>query len=124
MQVCSLEGDFRAALSALAAAEPDNVGALVAALGHPQSAVAHAGELVVVTTNVTPGVVEALLQAASRRIVSIIWVDAPSYAGRQTRAEPGLLRLAAAGVPVAAVRHGDDLAAALDQPRLDATARA
>jgi hypothetical protein len=37
---------------------------------------------------------------------------------------PALLRLAAAGIPVAAVRSGDDLAAALDPPLEKVAARA
>jgi hypothetical protein len=57
--------------------------------------------------------VEAILAVSARRLSSVVWVDAPSFAGRPTRAATGPLRLAAAGVPVAAVRRGDDLAAAL-----------
>jgi hypothetical protein len=53
-----------------------------------------------------------------------VWVDAPSFAGRPTRTLPGLLRLAASGVPVAIVRQGDDLAAALDASRPEAVVNA
>jgi uncharacterized protein (DUF58 family) len=124
VQVSSLEGDFRAALGALAAVEPDAVHGLVRSLGRGQTPAARAGELVVVTATLEPGAVEALLGAAMRRLVSVVWIDAPSYAGRPTRAVPGLLRLSAAGIAVAVVRRGDDLAAALDFPRVEALARA
>lgn len=115
--VCSLEADFRAALGVLAAAEPDAPHALARSLGREQTPVTRAGELVVVTAALEPRAVEALLGAAMRRLVSVVWIDAPSYAGRPTRAAPGVLRLSAAGVPVAVVRRGEDLAAALDMPR-------
>ena len=62
----------------------------------------------------TPAALEALLGSRRRGASSVVWVDAPSYAGRPTRAATGPLRLAAAGIPVAVVRHGDDLGAALD----------
>ena len=45
--------------------------------------------------------------------VSLVWIDAPSFVGRPTRIEPELLRLQAAGVAIAVVRHGDSLAAVL-----------
>jgi hypothetical protein len=45
--------------------------------------------------------------------VSVVWIDAASFAGRPTRAEPELLRLQAAGVAIAVVRSGDSLAAVL-----------
>jgi uncharacterized protein (DUF58 family) len=124
LDVCSLEDDFRAALDALAAAEPDAPYGLGPALGREQSPASRAGELVVVSATVDPTFLEAVLVAASRRIASLVWIDAPSYAGRPTRSLPGLLRLAAAGIPVATVRRGDDLASALDAPRPEALARA
>jgi hypothetical protein len=77
---------------------------------------------VVVTATLEPAAVTTLLSAASRRPVSVIWVDAASYVSRPERADPSLLRLAAAGIPVAVVRRGDDLAAALDLPRVEARA--
>jgi hypothetical protein len=45
--------------------------------------------------------------------VALVYVEAASFAGRRSRPEPDLLRLQAAGVPIAVVRHGDDLATAL-----------
>ena len=49
--------------------------------------------------------------------VSVVWVDAPSFAGRPTEVEPELLRLQAAGVAVAVVRSGDSLATPCSAPR-------
>jgi len=72
------------------------------------SPVLHALELVVVTAGLTPRLVERLIQRGhARRHVSLVYVD-----GRHDP-EPGLLRLRAAGIPVAVVRPGDDLAPAL-----------
>jgi len=123
-QVSSLSEDFRAVLGVLAAAEPNARSRLPSWLAHEQTRTAQAGELVVVTANLEPVAVDALLAVASRRLVSVVWIDSPSYAGRPTRAAPGTLRLSALGIPVAVVRRGDDLAAALDLPRVEALARA
>jgi uncharacterized protein (DUF58 family) len=122
IDVCSLQGDFRAALDALACVEPDALVPLVRAFGHEQAPAARAGELVVVTATLDPGALESLLGMSARRLVSVVWVDAPSYAGRPTKALPALLRLSAAGVPVAVLRRGDDLASALDASRAQAVA--
>jgi hypothetical protein len=110
--------------AALAAVEPNAVHGLAHSLGRGQTPAARAGELVVVTARLEPRAVDGLIGAAARRIVSVVWVDAPSFAGRPTRAEPGLLRLSAAGVPLAVLRRGDDLGSALDEPRVEAAARA
>jgi uncharacterized protein (DUF58 family) len=118
--VCSLGADFRTALDALAAVEPDAPHALGPALARQETAAGRAGELVVVSATLDPGSLEAVLGAATRRLVSLVWVDAPSFAGRPSRPLPGLLRLSASGVPVAIVRRGDDLAAALDASRPEA----
>jgi hypothetical protein len=50
----------------------------------------------------------------SRRKVSLVYVDAASFAGSGRRPEPALLRLQSAGIPVAVVRSGDDLAERLE----------
>jgi uncharacterized protein (DUF58 family) len=122
VQVSSFERDFRAALGVLAAAESDALHGLARSLGRGQTHATGAGELVVVTATLGPSAVDALLGAALRRLVSVVWIDAPSYARRPTRTVPDLLRLSAAGIPVAVVRRGDDLAAALDIPRVEALA--
>jgi uncharacterized protein (DUF58 family) len=124
--VCSLGADFRAALDALAALEPDAPCGLARALARQESAAGRAGELVVVSATLDAASLEAVLAAATRRLVSLVWIDAPSFAGRPTQALPGLLRLASTGVPVAVVRKGADLADALDAslPAPEAAARA
>lgn len=116
--------DLRALLGVLAAAEPDARSRLPRWLAHEQTRAAHAGELVVVTANLEPAAADALLAVASRRLLSVVWIDAPSYAGRPTRAARGPLRLSSLGIPVAVVRRGDDLAAALDAHRMETLARA
>jgi len=117
VQVSSLAEDFRSMLGVLAAAESDARSTLARWLVHEQTRTAQAGELVVVTASLTPATVDVLLAVASRRLLSIVWIDAPSYVGRPTRTPSGPLRLSGLGIPVAVVRHGDDLATALDAPR-------
>jgi uncharacterized protein (DUF58 family) len=82
---------------------------------------ASVGELVVVTAR-PEIVVDALVSRASTsRTSALVAVDAPTYAGRPaTAASPSLLRLAAAGVPIAVLRRGVALAEALG--RFEATA--
>jgi hypothetical protein len=64
-----------------------------------------------------------VLALAARRAVSLVWIDAASFAARPTRAQPGLLRLSAHGIPTAVVRRGDDLAGVLSARMLEAVAR-
>ena len=109
--------DFQVALVALAAAQPDAPHELARVLGQARTPVAHAGELVVVTSVLAPSSTTQLLDLATRRLVSVVWIDAPSFAGRPTRVAPGALRLSAAGIPVSVIRFEDDLAAALEAPR-------
>ena len=113
LQVRLGEGDLDAALVVLAAAEPDAAAPVSRALAGGSTAASRAGELMVVTAMLDTRTTTALLDAGQRQLVSVVWVDAPSYVGRPTRVNPHALRLAAAGVPVAAVRRGDDLAVAL-----------
>jgi hypothetical protein len=73
-------------------------------------AVKPAGELILVAASLGPRVVERLLGGWLRR-PAIVFVEPASYGpapGSQMR-DPGLLRLAAAGIPVVVVRRGDDL---------------
>jgi uncharacterized protein (DUF58 family) len=114
--VSSLDGDLTAALGVLAAADADALHSLGRWLHGAQTPALHATELVVVTANLDVAAVEAILALSASRLSSVVWVDAPSFAGRPTRAATGPLRLAAAGIPVAAVRMGDDLASALGGP--------
>ncbi|MBA3718504.1 MAG: DUF58 domain-containing protein [Actinobacteria bacterium] len=114
VQVSASEGDRRRALELLAAAEPDGARPAESVLADEMSAVLRALELVVVTARLTPRLVDRLVQRGhARRQVSLVYVEAATFAGGAPRREPSLLRLQAAGVPVATVRYGDDLAAAL-----------
>lgn len=108
--VRSAQADLGGAVLALAAALPDSPCGLSRALG---GIPATGGELTVVTSTLDPAAFGALLSVAGRRGVSVVWVDSASFASRPTRTEPGVLRLAAYGVPTAVVRDGDDLAAVL-----------
>lgn len=78
------------------------------------------GALVLVTARPVGSFADALLRRGAAAVVA---VDAPTYAGRSpSAADPGLLRLAAHGVPVAVVRCGDDLGDVLSATRLAARA--
>jgi uncharacterized protein (DUF58 family) len=115
VRVTSLEGDWPVALQALAGVEPETDRPLARLLADERSPAARAPELVVVTASVDEAAVDRMVALAARRHrVSVVWVDSASFAGRpQTSSVPALLRLAAGGVPLAAVRAGDDLRAAL-----------
>jgi uncharacterized protein (DUF58 family) len=114
-QVHSIAADWRRALELLAATEPTSRTTAARLLAEHDGPAARALELVVVTARLESGLVERLLQrAASRRKVSLVYVDPTSFNGAQRRPEPLLLRLDHVGVPVATVRAGDDLAAVLE----------
>jgi uncharacterized protein (DUF58 family) len=124
-QVHSPAADWGRALELLAAVEP--TGAMPAArlLAEQDGPAARALELAVVTARIESDLVDRLVQRAlSRRKVSLVYVDPASFAGAGRRPEPALLRLQAAGVPVAVVRAGDDLAAALEGAATAEAARA
>jgi uncharacterized protein (DUF58 family) len=121
--VRSAATDLDGAVSALAAVEADSVGGLARFLAGDHSWAA-SGELAIVSATTDPAAFAAVLALANRRLVSVAWIDAASFASRPTRAEPGLLRLAAHGVPTAVVRRGDDLAAVLSARSLEAVVRA
>lgn len=109
--------DLEGAIAALAGVQPDAIGAVSRYLRSDQRWAA-SGELVVVTGTTDSAAFGEVVALATRRLVSVVWIDAASFAGRPTRAEPGVLRLAAHGLPTAVVRHGDDLASVLSgRPR-------
>jgi uncharacterized protein (DUF58 family) len=113
-RVTSLEGDWLAALALLAEAEATGTRPVVELLGRESGPASRAFETVVVTARVSGALATKLIQRAlSGQGVSVVWVDAPSFAGRPTHVEPELLRLQAAGVAVAVLRRGDDLARVL-----------
>jgi len=112
--VHSPAADWRRALELLAAVEATGRTPVARLLAEEDGPAARALELVVVTARLEPALVDRLIQRAlRRRRVSIVFVDPASFNGAARRAEPALLRLQAAGIPVAVVRAGDDLAAAL-----------
>jgi uncharacterized protein (DUF58 family) len=110
--------EWQRALELLAAAEPDARTPAAALLDSGVGPAARSLELVVVTSRIEPALVSRLLERAlTRRPVALVHVDAASFVGGPRRPEPGLLRLQAAGVPVAVVRRGEDLAEALKGAR-------
>ena len=112
IQVRTAHAELGGAVTALAAAIADAPCGLARALRELPARGA-GGELTIVTATRDPAAFAGVLALAARRPVSLVWVDAASFAARPTRAEPGILRLAAHGIPTAVVRRGDDLAAAL-----------
>jgi len=115
VQTVSSDGpEWQRVLGLLAAAEPDASRPAGVLLESGVSPATRSLELVVVTSRIEPALVNRLLgRALTRRAAALVHVDAGSFAGRPHRPEPALLRLQAAGVPIAVVRQGDDLAVAL-----------
>lgn len=114
VRVQTYTGDWRQALETLAAVEPTGHVPLAAHLADESGPAARAFELAVVTSRLDPTLVDRIAQRAmAQRRVSVVYVDAPTFAGRRPSREPGLLRLEALGVAVAVVRRGDDLRAVL-----------
>jgi uncharacterized protein (DUF58 family) len=114
VRVRSLARDWTIALDALAGAEPDARTDLASVLSDPRLPAARAADLVVVTGR--PAVVADVLCGRRRdgRLAALVAVDVPTYAGASpSAAAPSLLRAAAAGVAIAVVRAGEDLAGAL-----------
>jgi uncharacterized protein (DUF58 family) len=123
--VRSAEGDWRAALDLLAAAEPASGLPLAALLTDENSAVGRALELCLVTASLPARLVERLVERAlGSGHVSLVLVDSASFAGAEPRPWPELLRLQAAGVAIAVVRAGDDLAECLGDRRVAEAVRA
>jgi uncharacterized protein (DUF58 family) len=107
-QPVTSEGEWRRAREALAAAEPNARTPAFALLQSDGGIAARSLELVVVTSCLDVALVDRLVQRAlSRRGASLVFVDLTG------RPEPQLLRLQAVGIPVAVVRAGGNLAAAL-----------
>ncbi|HET8652202.1 MAG TPA: DUF58 domain-containing protein [Gaiellaceae bacterium] len=117
VSVRSYERDWPRTLEILATAEQNGRRPAESLLGDHSGAATHARDLVVVTSALRTPLVEALVsRAGARQQVSVVYVDAPSFAGRRRRAlgaEPSVLRLESAGIPVAVLRRGDDLEGAL-----------
>lgn len=118
LRVQTYAGDWRAALEALAAADATGRISLAAVLADGSGPVSRAFELALITSRLEPMLVDRLIQRAlAQRRVSVVYVDAPTFGGARPSREPGLLKLQATGVPVAVLRHGDDLASVLSADR-------
>ncbi|MDQ3876595.1 MAG: DUF58 domain-containing protein [Actinomycetota bacterium] len=126
VRVHSLEGEWGGALETLAAAEPAGARSVAALLADEAGPAARARELALVTATLSAPLVDRLVQrAVARAGVSLVYVDAASFNGRARHGErpphaPLLLRLQSAGIPVAVLRRGDDLAAILGAPGIAA----
>ena len=117
VRVTSLDGDWLAALGVLAEVEPNGTRPVVELLARESGPASRALETLVVTARLSGPLATKLIQRAlSGQGVSLVWVDSASFADRPTKVEPELLRLQAAGVPVAVVRRGDSLTRALGAP--------
>lgn len=101
------------ALDALAGVEPDARVSVAIALGHARGPLAAARELIVVTSRIDATVIGALRSRAS----AVVWVDAASWSGRTGGHPAGIASLIAAGVQVAILRRGDDIATVLERGR-------
>jgi len=114
--VSAAEGpEWQRALELLAAAEPDALRPVATLLRSADSPAARSLQLVVVTSRVEQPLVDRLLErAVTRRPVALVHVEPQSFVGKERLREPALLRLQSAGVPIALVRKGDDLAAVLN----------
>jgi uncharacterized protein (DUF58 family) len=118
-RVHTFDGDWLHALETLAAVEPDGPTPLAAMLADEAGPAARALELTVVTANLTPRLAERLSQRVfQRHAATLVYVDPTSFAdGSPKQLDAGvaaqILRLQRAGVPVAVLRHGDDLASVL-----------
>ena len=103
-------GEWRQALETLAAVEPTGQVPLAALLVDDSGPAARAFELAVVTSRLDAALVDRVVhRSLGQHRVSVVYVDAPTFAGARSSREPGLLKLQATGVPVAVVRRGDDL---------------
>jgi uncharacterized protein (DUF58 family) len=118
-RVHSFDGEWHRALELLAAVEPDGHSPVTNLLADEAGPATRAVELTVVTSALTPRLVERLAhRALSHHGASLVYVEPGSFARAvderlPTDAGAQLLRLQRAGVPVIVLRRGDDLAARL-----------
>jgi len=107
-------GEWRQALETLAAVEPNGQIPLAALLFEDSGPAARAFDLALVTSRLDSALVDRVVhRSLAQRRVSVVYVDAPTFAGGRPSREPGLLKLQASGVSVAVVRRGDDLRSVL-----------
>ena len=119
VQRVQAEGDWRRALELLAGAEADGAEPPWQLLTGERNPATLALDVVFVTARLGGGVVDRLEQRTrARRNTALVYVDGTHDP------EPALLRLQSAGVAVAVLREGDDLAAILGAPAFAEAARA
>jgi uncharacterized protein (DUF58 family) len=124
-RVHSFDGDWHRALEILAAVEPDGHSPVANMLADEGGPTARAIELTVVTSSLSPRLVERLAhRALAHHGASLVYVDPASFTDepRDLSVDVGaqLLRLERAGVPVLILRRDDDLVAALSAGELRA----
>ena len=126
-RVHSFDGDWHRALEILAAVEPDGHAPVANLLADEGGAAARAVELTVVTSALSPRLVERLAhRALGNHAASLVYVHGASFVadGAPGALQAGeaaqILRLQRAGVPVLVLRRGDDLAACLTAGELRA----
>jgi uncharacterized protein (DUF58 family) len=118
-RVHSFDGEWSRALEMLAAVEPDGPTPVAAMLADEAGPAGRALELTVVTASVTPRLADRLAQRVfQRHAATLVYVDPASFTDTPAeQLDPGIagqiLRLERAGVPVAILRRGDDLASVL-----------
>ena len=118
-RVHSFDGDWHRALELLAGVEPDGPTPVAAMLADEGGPAGRALELTVVTANLSPRLVDRLLQRMmNRHAATLVYVERASFgAAPAPMLDPGIagqvLRLQRGGVPVAVLRRGDDLVAKL-----------
>jgi uncharacterized protein (DUF58 family) len=122
-RVHSFDGEWHRALGILAAVEADGRVPATSMLADEAGPAARAVELTIVTSALSPRLVERLAhRALAHHGASLVYIDASTFAaGALTGAEQHLppeaaaliLRLQRAGVPVVVLRRGDDLAGRL-----------
>jgi uncharacterized protein (DUF58 family) len=120
ISIRTYDRDWPRALEILASAEQTGRRPVEALLNDQAGAATHARDLAVVTSTLQPSLVEAIIaRAAVRQQVSVVYVEAPTFAGRRKSAlgsDAAVLRLESAGVPVAVLRRGDSLEGVLSGP--------
>jgi uncharacterized protein (DUF58 family) len=127
-RVHSFDGEWHRALGILAAVEADGHVPAANMLADEAGPAARAVELTIVTSALSPRLVERLAhRAMAHHGASLVYVDASTFAAGaagEHRLPPEaaalILRLQRAGVPVVVLRRGDDLGARLGASELKA----
>jgi uncharacterized protein (DUF58 family) len=124
-RIHSFDGDWKRALELLAAVEPDGHTGAAALLSDEAGPAVRALELTIVTAHLAPRLVERLLQRTlGHHAAALVYVDPASFVldggDRPLDATAQLIRLERAGIPVAILRRGDDLAAKLAAVQIEA----